>query len=147
MGRTFSWTRTGGGGFVGTNCNFPMDELLVGVIGSVEAGERGGVVTIKILERGGFVGTKCFVERVFDLRADVNGGGEVEEHSFFGGRLGARFRTKTAGDLGDGLMVLERYFQWLARAEMMGGGIGRTSGFAFWGARSGGPLGVAPVCC
>ncbi len=73
------------GGFVGTDCDFAVEELLVGVIGAVEPGEGGGVVAVEVFEGGGFVGTKCFVERVFDLGAAVHGGGEVLQDGFFGG--------------------------------------------------------------
>lgn len=54
-----------------------MEELLVGVVGAVESGEGGGVATVEVFEGGGFVGTKRFIERVFDYGAEVDGGGEV----------------------------------------------------------------------
>ena len=82
-----------------------MEELLVGVVGAVESGEGGGVVTVEVFECGGFVGTKCFVERVFDLGAEVNGGSEVLQDGFFGGCLGLGVRAEMVCDLGDGLLV------------------------------------------
>ena len=105
------------GGFVGTNC-------FVGFVGSVESGEGGG-----------FVGTKRFVERAFNLGTDVDGGGEVQQDGFFSGCLGTCAGAEVAGDLGDGFVVFGREFEGLAGAEIVGGGIGRTSGFAFGSAR------------
>ena len=105
------------------------------------------MVTVEVFQRGGFVGTKCFVERVFDLGADVDGGGEVLEYGFFIWRLRVGVGTEMVSDLADGLVVFWREFAWLAGAEIVGGGIGRTSGFAFGSTRSGGPLSIAPVRC
>lgn len=105
------------------------------------------MVTVEVLQRGGFVGTKRFVECVFHLSSDVDCGGEAQQNGFFGGGLRAGFLAEAICDLEDSLMVFGRQFDGLARAEIVGCGIGRASGFAFRSARSGGPLGVAPVRC
>ena len=89
------------GGFVGANC-------FVGVVGAVESGESRGVAAIEVFEGGGIVSTKRFVERVFNLGTDVDGGGEVQQDGFFSGCLGACAGAEVAGDLGDGFMVLWR---------------------------------------
>ena len=144
------WSRQGAcgcnGGFVGTNYNFAVEEWLEGFVGAIESGGGCGVVAVEVVHRGGFVGTKCFVERAVDLGSDVDGGGEGDEDGFFGGRLGVGIGTEPVGDLGDGFVVVGCEFEGLARAEIVRSGIGRTSGFAFGSARSGGPPGIAPVC-
>jgi len=53
---------------------------------------------------------------VFDLGADVDGGGEVEQDGFFGGCLGIGVGTEMSCDLRDGLVVFWREFAWLAGA-------------------------------
>ena len=124
-----------------------MKELLASVVGAIEPGEGGGVVAVQIFQRGGFVGTKCFVERVFDLGADVDGGGEVLQDRFFGKCLRAGVGAEVVGYLSNGFVVFRREFEGLVRAEIVSGRIKRAFGFAFGSTRSGGPLGIAPVRC
>ena len=121
--------------------------MFVGFVGSVEPGERGRVVPVQVFERGGFVGTKNFVEGVLDLGADVDGGGEFLEYGFFGGCLRLGVRPEMVCGLDYGLMVFGREFAWLAGAEIVGSGIGRAPALAFRSTRSGGPLSVKPVRC
>jgi hypothetical protein len=85
-----------------------VEELLEGFVGAVEPGEGGAVMAVQILQPGGFVGTKCFVEGVFDHGADVDGGGEVEQDGFFGKCLGAGVRAEVLGDLSYGFVVFGR---------------------------------------
>ena len=105
------------------------------------------MLAVEVLQSGGFVGTKRFVDCLFHLGSDVDCGGEAQQNGFFGGSLRVGFRAEAICDLEDGLMVFGRQFDGLAGAEIVGCGIGRASGFAFRSARSGGPLGVAPVRC
>ena len=97
------------GGFVGTKWKFAVEELFVRFIGAVESGVRGGVGPFQVFQRGGgFVGTKCFVQCVFHLGADVNGGGEFLQDGFFGGCLWAAAGAEAVCNLGDGLVVFGR---------------------------------------
>ena len=129
-------------------CRIPLNGGAIRIRDTARmAGRCIGLILVTCGRNGGFVGTKRFVERVFDIGTDVDGGAEVQQDGFVSGCLRAGAGAEVAGDLGDGFMVFGREFEGLAGAEIVGGGIGRTSGFAFGSTRSGGPLGVAPVRC
>jgi len=96
---------------------------------------------------GGFVGTKSFIDCAFDLGSQVGGRREFEDDGELFSVLGLRVRTEALGDLRDRFVVLRRELVGLARSQIVDGGIGRTSGFAFGSTRTGGPLGIAPVGC
>lgn len=97
-------------------------------------------------EHGGFVGTKSDVECAFDLFADVDGGGELLNDGELFGCLWIGFRREVLGSFGNRRVVFGRKFPGCARAEIMDGGIGRTSGFAFGSTWSRGQLRVAAIC-
>jgi hypothetical protein len=45
------------GGFVGTNCDFAVEESLERCIGAVESSSGGRMMAVEVFEGGGFVGT------------------------------------------------------------------------------------------
>jgi len=105
-------------------------------------GDCGRVGTVEVAKRGGFVGTKSFVEGQFDDSTKVDGGSEFVDDGVLGGGARLGFFAEWFRDLGNDFVVFRGQLARFAGTTIVDCGIGRTSGFAFWCTWSGGPLGV-----